>query len=116
MLKIRLQRVGRKNIRTFRVVLTDSKNSTKSGRVHEILGSFDLENDKKEIVADRIKYWISKGAKTSNTIHNFLVEKKVVSGKKINALPKKTPVKKEVPKTEAEAPKAPETAAVASAA
>ena len=102
MLKIRLQRVGRKNVRTFRIVLTDSKNSTKSGRVHEILGTYDLENDKKEILADRVKYWIGKGAKTSDTIHNFLVDKKIVSGKKINALPRRTPIKKEEPKTEAE--------------
>ena len=101
MLKIRLQRVGRKNIRTFRVVLTDSKNSTKSGRFQEILGTYDLENDKKEISADRVKYWISKGAKTSNTIHNFLVDKKIIPGKKINALPKKTPIKKEAPAAEA---------------
>ena len=102
MLKIRLQRVGRKNVRTFRVVLTDSKNSTKSGRVHEILGTYDLENDKKEISADRVKYWISKGAKTSDTIHNFLIEKKIIAGKKVNALPKRTPIKKEEPKKEAE--------------
>ena len=102
MLKIRLQRVGRKNVRTFRVVLTDSKNSTKSGRVHEILGTYDLENDKKEISADRVKYWISKGAKTSDTIHNFLIEKKIIAGKKVNALPKRTPIKKEEPKKDAE--------------
>ncbi len=102
MLKIRLQRVGRKNVRTFRIVLTDSKNSTKSGRVHEILGTYDLENDKKEIAADRVKYWISKGAKTSDTVHNFLVDKKIVSGKKINALPRRTPIKKEEPKKEDE--------------
>ena len=75
--------------------MTDSKNSTKSGRSHEILGSFDLENDKKQINADRVKYWISKGAKPSDTIHNFLIEKKIIPGKKVNALPKRTPVKKE---------------------
>ncbi len=102
MLKIRLQRVGRKNVRTFRIVLTDSKNSTKSGRFHEILGTYDLENDKKEIKADRVTYWISKGAKTSDTVHNFLLDKKIVSGKKINALPRRTPIKKEEPKKEAE--------------
>jgi len=102
MLKIRLQRVGRKNIRVFRVVLTDSKNSTKSGRFQEILGTYDLENDKKEVNADRVKYWISKGAKPSDTIHNFLLDKKIISGKKINTLPKRTPVKKEEPKKEGE--------------
>ena len=38
MLKIRLQRVGRKAEPTFRLVLTDSKNSTKSGKYIETLG------------------------------------------------------------------------------
>ncbi|MBY0376838.1 30S ribosomal protein S16, partial [Patescibacteria group bacterium] len=39
--KIRLQRIGRKNDPAFRVVLTDSKNSTKSGRFLEILGTYN---------------------------------------------------------------------------
>ena len=88
--------MGRKNIPTFRVVLTDSKNSTKSGRFLEVLGSFDPRDDKSKIVkADRVKYWISKGAQLSGTLHNFLVHTKVIEGKKINVLPLKRPIKKE---------------------
>jgi len=100
MLMIRLQRVGRVNVPTFRVVLTDSKNSTKSGKYLEILGMYDPVNDVKEIKADRVKYWMSKGAKLSVTVHNWLLDKKVISGKKINALPKKKPIKKEEVKKE----------------
>ena len=95
MLMIRLQRVGRVNIPTFRVVLTDSKNSTKSGKFLEILGMYDPVNNIKEIKADRVKHWISHGAKLSQTVHNWLLDKKIISGKKINALPKKKPIKKE---------------------
>ena len=95
MLKIRLQRVGRKNVPTFRVVLTDSKNSTKSGKFLEVLGNYDPVNNIKEIKADRVKHWISMGAKPSETIHNFLIDKKIIPGKKINNLPKKKPIKKE---------------------
>ena len=91
MLKIRLQRIGRKNDPAFRVVLTDSKNSTKSGRFLEILGTYNPKTDEKKLENDRIKYWISKGAKCSNTMHNFLVHDKVIEGKKINVLPKKKP-------------------------
>jgi len=107
MLKIRLQRVGRKNVPTFRVVLTDSHNSTKSGRFLEVLGSYDPRDDKSKIIdADRVKHWISKGAKLSGTLHNFLVHTKVIEGKKINVLPKKRPIKKaeEAKKEEAPAP------------
>lgn len=90
--------MGRKNIPTFRVVLTDSKNSTKSGKFLEVLGSFDPRDDKSKIVkADRVKYWISKGAQLSGTLHNFLINTKVIEGKKINVLPKKRPIKKEEP-------------------
>lgn len=95
MLKIRLQRVGRKNIPTFRVVLTDSKNSTKSGKFLEVLGNYDPINNVKEIKTDRIKYWMSQGAKPSETLHNFLIDKKVIPGKKVNVLPKKKPIVKE---------------------
>ena len=102
---IRLQRTGRKNIPNFRVVLTDSKNGTKSGKFLEILGNFDMVNDKKTIDAERIKYWLSKGVQVSDTMHNFLLDQKIISGKKINNLPKGTPIKKEV-KEEKAAPAA----------
>lgn len=98
MLKIRLQRIGRKNDPAFRVVLTDSKNSTKSGRFLEILGTYNPKagekNLNKNFEADRIKYWMSKGAKLSDTMHNFLVHDKIIGGKKINVLPKKKPTQK----------------------
>ncbi|MFZ2149799.1 MAG: 30S ribosomal protein S16 [Minisyncoccia bacterium] len=94
MLKIRLQRIGRKNDPSFRAVLTDSKNSTKSGKFLEILGTYNPKAGEKNLKTDRIKYWMSKGAKPSDTMHNFLVHDKVVSGKKINVLPKKKPTVK----------------------
>lgn len=95
MLKIRLQRVARKHIPIFRVVLTDSRNSTKSGKSHEVLGIFNLVTDEKRVDAERIKYWISKGAQPSGTVHNFLVGERIIPGRKINVLPKRRPIKKE---------------------
>ena len=94
MLKIRLQRIGRKNDPSFRAVLTDSKNSTKSGRFLEILGTYNPKAGEKKLDNDRIKYWIGKGAKCSDTMHNFLVHDKTISGKKVNVLPKKKPTLK----------------------
>ena len=94
MLKIRLQRIGRKNDPAFRVVLTDSKNSTKSGKFNEILGSYNLKKDEVLFKADRITYWMSQGAQVSDTIHNFLVKQKIIEGKKKNVLSKKSPTKK----------------------
>jgi len=94
MLKIRLQRIGRKNDPSFRAVLTDSKNSTKSGKFLEIVGSYNPKEGVTNFKNDRIKYWISKGAKTSDTMHNFLVRQKVIEGRYINVLPKKKPTVK----------------------
>lgn len=108
MLKIRLQRVGRKHEPKFRVVLTDSKNSTKSGKVHEVLGNHDPRRKQDTTLdVEKIKYWISKGAKPTPTLHNMFVSKKVIEGKKINVLPKKTPIKKEGEAAPAEATAAP---------
>ncbi len=94
MLKIRLQRIGRKNDPSFRAVLTDSKNSTKSGRFLEILGTYNPKAGEKKLETERIKYWMSKGAQCSGTMHNFLVHDKVIEGKKKNVLPKKSPTQK----------------------
>jgi small subunit ribosomal protein S16 len=97
MLMVRLQRVGRKHEPVFRLVLTDSKNGPKSGKFLEILGNMDMRRgEKAEFKTDRVKYWMEKGAKLSDTVHNIFVERKLIEGKKINVLPKKTvPVKAE---------------------
>ena|ERR1700752_1164151 len=94
MLKIRLQRIGRKNDPSFRVVLTDSKNSTKSGRFLEILGTYNPKSGEVTLEAERITKHMSLGAKVSDTMHNFLVSKGIVQGKKKNVLSKKSPTKK----------------------
>ena len=93
MLKIRLQRVGRIHEPAFRVVLTDSKNSSKSGRFTEILGSYDPRKSIDSIDADRVKHWLSQGAIPTDTVHNLLVTHKIIQGKKINvsAISKKAP-------------------------
>ena len=96
MLTIRLQRVGRKNDPSFRVILVESKRAAKTGNYQEMLGSYDPRQDRIELKNDRIKHWISMGATVSDTVHNLLVSKKVIEGKKINVLPRKSPPKKEV--------------------
>ncbi|MEK7185474.1 MAG: 30S ribosomal protein S16 [Patescibacteria group bacterium] len=122
MLKIRLQRVGRKNEPSFRLVLTDSKNGPKSGKSLEVLGSFDSRRaEQATFDVEKIKHWMSKGVQVSDTVHNLLVTRKVIAGKKINVLPLKRPIKKEgdaaasAPVAVAEAPAASAEAPVAEA-
>ena len=92
--------MGRKHEPSFRLVLTDSKNSTKSGRFKEILGVYDPRKSTGKtdsLNTERIKYWLSQGANPTDTIHNLLVKRGVIRAKKIDvsAISKKVPTVKE---------------------
>lgn len=95
MLKIRLQRIGRKNDPSFRIVVTDSRKGPKSGKYLELLGLYDPVRSTVSVKNERIRHWISNGAQVSGTVHNILIQEGVTEGKKINVLPKKSPIKKE---------------------
>lgn len=84
MLKIRLQRVGRKNDPSFRVVCVDSRKGPKSGNNVEILGSYSPKQGHTDIKGERVGYWVSKGAHISDTVHNLLVKRGIVKAKKIH--------------------------------
>lgn len=94
MLIIRFQRVGRKNDPAFRLVVTENRSKPTSGGI-EYLGSYHPKTKHTALKNERILYWISKGAKASPTVHNLLVSKGIVNGKKIAVVP----IKKEVAKT-----------------
>src|SRR3989344_6230413 len=96
MLKIRLQRVGRKHDPSFRVVLTDSRRGPKSLKHIETLGSYDARGGRvPALKGERITHWIGKGAQVSDTVHNLLIKNKVIRGKKIAVASKKNVGKKE---------------------
>lgn len=107
MLKIRMQRIGRRHDPKFRVIVTDARRGPKTGNFIEMLGSYDAKMGNIQLNADRIKYWLSVGAQASDTVHNFLVKEGVVQGKTRNALPKKSPIVSETEEAEAPAEAAP---------
>ena len=84
MLKIRLQRFGKKKQPTFRVVLTESKNSTKSGKVLEVFGFYNPQTKERSLKTDRIQHWLSHGVQLSGTINNFLIREGIMKGKKVD--------------------------------
>lgn len=100
MLKIRLQRVGRKNHAEFRVVVTQSTKGPKSANYIEKLGHYNPHTNAVTFVKERVEHWMGVGAQVSGTVHNLLVSQGVIKGKKINVLPKKTAPKKEEVKVE----------------
>lgn len=73
MLRIRLQRKGRKKRPIFHLVVADSR-SARDGRIIEQVGRFDNVTEKKEVVLkeDRILYWLDTGAQPSDTVRKIL--------------------------------------------
>ncbi len=102
MLVIRLFRTGKKNQPFFKVVVTDKRNPPRGGRFVEELGFLNPLTKQKNLKTDRIKYWISVGAKPSDTLYNLLIKENILEGKKISVHKKKKvkkeDVKKEKPK------------------
>ena len=74
-LAIRLSRGGRKARPFYRIVVTD-KRMPRDGRYIERLGTYnplvDNEQERVKLVEDRIKYWLSQGAKPSERVAIFL--------------------------------------------
>lgn len=107
MLKIRLQRVGKKKQAYFRFVLTEHTRQPK-GKYLEFLGSWNPHQDKITLDAERINHWLSQGAQPSDTAHNLLIEGGVLKGRKRAAWkPKKK--KKEKEEVKAAVPAVPAT-------
>jgi len=91
MLVIRLQRVGRRNDPAFRIVVTERRSKPKTGGI-EILGSYHPKTKAAVLKKERILYWMSRGAKMSDTVHNLLISKGVIRGNKIDVVKTKPSV------------------------
>jgi small subunit ribosomal protein S16 len=111
MLMMRLQRVGRKNNPSYRIVVVDKRTSVKSNKTTDLIGTYNPKAGEIIINADKAKHWLAHGVQPSDTVYNMLVSKKIIEGKKRNNLPKKSPIIDEAKlKAEAEAKAAAEKA------
>ena len=111
MLMMRLQRVGRRNDPSYRIVVTDKRTGPKSDKHVDRLGSYNPKLNHIQLDAEKAKEWLAKGVQPSGTVHNLLVSQKVITAKKINVLPKKSPIiDEEAEKAAAEAAAAKEAA------
>ena len=75
MLMIRLARVGARKQPYYRVVVIE-KERARNGRSVEIVGTYNPRTAPASInlKRDRIDYWISKGAKPSETVGKLLAK------------------------------------------
>ncbi len=82
MLKIRLQRIGKKGQAYFRVIVTEHTQKPK-GRFLEDLGSYDPHKNMVNAKKERVEYWMSKGAQLSATVNNLLIGREIIKGEKV---------------------------------
>ena len=97
---IRFQRIGRTNDPAFRIVVLEKERAAKAGNILELLGTYNPRSKALTLDEEGVKGWIAKGAQPTDSIKNLLINKGVIAGKKVNALPKRTPIKKDAPATE----------------
>jgi small subunit ribosomal protein S16 len=109
MLKIRLSMIGAKKRPIYKIVIADSR-FPRDGRFIEKVGLFNplLPKEKKEritIEAERVKHWISKGAKPTLRVSRILGEAQIMPMPKPGNNPNKAIPKKERKKDGKEEPK-----------
>lgn len=73
MVKIRLSQTGTKNRKTYRIIAIE-EGKRRDGRAIEILGFYNplVTPPQLSIQRDRVAYWMSQGAKASETVQKLL--------------------------------------------
>ncbi len=105
MLTIKLAKIGKKNKRMFRVIISE-KARDPYGRSLEILGSYNPYTKDLKVKSDRIKHWLSKGSSMTPSVNNLLIENKIIEGEKVkNSKPGKPNKRKQEKEKKKEEPK-----------
>lgn len=79
MVKIRLKREGRKKIPHYQIVISDSR-SPRDGKFIEKVGSYHPVQEIKILKIDesKMKYWLSKGAQPTKSVHKLLAKVNII--------------------------------------
>jgi len=84
MVRIRMQRLGRRHRPFFRINAIDQR-TRRNGRIIEPLGWFDPlateEGKMLELKGERIQYWLSQGAQPSETVEDILAKNDLLPDK-----------------------------------
>ena len=86
MIIIRLSRVGKTKQPTYRMVVQDKRRDP-WGKSFEIVGTYNPRTNPKSLKINEasIKAWLAKGAACTPTVHNLLVDAKLIAGEKLQA-------------------------------
>jgi small subunit ribosomal protein S16 len=73
--RIRLRRIGRKNLALYRIVIADQE-APRDGRFIEIIGTYNPKGAttaaKVQVDSEKARQWIAKGATPSDTVQSLL--------------------------------------------
>ncbi len=77
MVKIRLQREGKKKAPFYHIVVADSR-SPRDGKIIEQIGTYDPMTNPSTIVLDseKVETWIKNGAKPTDTVKKLIEQSK----------------------------------------
>lgn len=81
MVRIRLQRRGKKGHATYRVVVADQHSPIK-GKFLVDLGHYNPHSGSFAVDTQAVQEWIAKGAHPSDTVHNLLITHNIIKGEK----------------------------------
>jgi len=84
MLTIRLARIGKKKQPIYRLIINEKTKDT-LGDFLENLGTYNPKTKEINLKTERINHWLSKGAGTSDTVQNLLVNQGVIKDKKVKS-------------------------------
>ena len=104
MLKLRLQRRGKRNYATYRVVVAEDRAPIK-GRIIADMGHYNPHTDEFVVKKEDVVEWMSKGVKPTPTVNNLLVEHKIIEGEKMTSWRPKVSKDSEDSKSSGDKPK-----------
>lgn len=84
MLKIRLRRRGKNKYATYRVVVAEHSAPVK-GRFVADLGFYNPHTKELSLKKEDVASWMSKGAQASATMHNLMVNHKIIDAPKVTS-------------------------------
>ena len=77
MLKLRLKRIGRKRLPSYRLVIMENS-ARRDGRPVEEVGYYDPISKKYEFDSTKIKKWLNYGVKPTKTVSHLLKKAEIV--------------------------------------
>tara|TARA_B100000780_G_scaffold263206_1_gene216929 strand:- start:506 stop:760 length:255 start_codon:yes stop_codon:yes gene_type:complete len=82
MLKLRLQRTGRKKRPTYRIVVIEHS-TRRDGKPVEYLGYYNPLTKESHFEVQKIKKWLGYGVKPSPTVHSLLLNSNILKSEDI---------------------------------